>query len=635
MNFDSLVKDILENPELILQQDFSEDDLIEIQKRINPYSSFSAEGIDTPNFKKLLVCSYTNLREEYIKKFLMTSIIGFIYQMFNEYEIEQENREIPPNHIGEVEEIRSIIQTLLKNKCTIEPATADTVTTDTTDTADTTDTDPEVVNTEVVTTDTVTTDTVTTDPKVVNTEVVTTDTVNTDPEANLLSDNMASDTLGEIISEAATTDATAATTASLLNLCLQKLDALKEKLDAKITIPEPNAKTIVYNFLASLFKFDPNVHVRSASIDESKIEEEVKNILGNEVVFDAKDPSRLPLKTLLARNIKKDEAHLDTYRQIVESQHIYNAFCTILSDDGLISAMEQVIQNQLAFKAYLLPLPENSDVLSATENIPPGDTFHRWNYYTEVNFEEIRRVTAALYFEKPDLDLLFGAWNTIEGEPEIVDEEFVKYCQKNQSDFPSDIKSLEFGQWSFLGDFKQNREKIHFYNKNTEILKRILDRHEDDKKIGTELMRNRIRQKKAKNIAEAGPDAEGLAQYRSVHSISLPGGEKVISNEEMLRLEKAKGNIKAAKELEVLESLEHRISEIQQFEKTRPLTYTENLELEKLKERLEFAHQMAAVPDGAIQVDVFTNDTNTGDFKKSSFYTKSEELAQSHMIKKD
>jgi hypothetical protein len=44
---------------------------------------------------------------------------------------------------------------------------------------------------------------------------------------------------------------------------------------------------------------------------------------------------------------------------------------------------------------------------------------------------------------------------------------------------------------------------------------------------------------------------------------------------------------------------------------------------------------MAEVPDGAIQVDVFTNDTKTGDFKKSSFYTKSEELAQSHMVKKD
>ena len=422
---------------------------------------------------------------------------------------------------------------------------------------------------------------------------------------------------------------------SLLNICIDKLNIIEKKLNEPVFLPESSAKKIINDFLSSLFKFNPNIHVKSASIDESKIEEEVKNILGNEVVFDAKDPSRLPLKTLLARNIKRDTNHQQTYNKIVESQNIYNAFCTILDDDSLITAMEDVIKEQLAFKAYLLPLPENSSVLPATENIPPSDTFHRWNYYTEVNFEEIRRVTAALYFEKPDLDLLFAPWNIIEGEPEIVDEEFNKYCQKHQNDFPAEIKSLNFGEWSFIGDFKQNREKIEFRNKNTEILKRILDRYEDDKKIGTELMRNRIRQKKAKNIAEEGPDAEGLSQYRSVHGISLPGGEKVISNEEMLRLEKTKGNIKAAKELEVLESLENRILEIQHFEKNRPLTYAETQELEKLKGRLEFAHQMAEVPEGAIQVDVFTTNTSTGDFKKSSFYTKSEELAQSHMINKD
>jgi hypothetical protein len=584
MNFDLLVKDILENPELILQTDLSEDDLLEIQKRINPYSSFSTENIDNPNFKKILICSYTNLREEYIKKFLITSIIGFIYQIFDEYEINQVDRQVFNNTFSEINEIKKIIQSLLKTK--EEDLLSDNLST--------------IVDSIVV--DSVVVDSVVVDP----TDVDPTDVDPTDVDS-----------------------------VALLNLCINKLNTLEKKINEPVFLPELNSKKIIYDFLSSLFKFNPNIHVKSGSIDESKIEEEVKNICGNEVVFDAKDPSRLPLKTLLAKNIKRDENHQYTYNKIVESQNIYNSFCTILNDDSLITAMEQVIKEQLAFKAYLLPLPENSDVLAATENIPPNDTFHRWNYYTEVNFEEIRRITAALYFEKPDLDLLFAPWNTIEGEPEIVDEEFNKYCQKHQNDFPAEIKSLSFGEWSFIGDFKQNREKIEFRNRNTEILKRILDRYEDDKKLGTELMRNRIRQKKAKNIAEEGPDADGLLQYRNVHGISLPGGEKVIGNEEMLRLEKTRGNIKAAKELEVLEALENRILEIQHFEKNRSLTNAENQELEKLKERLVLAHQMAEVPDGAIQVDVFTNDTKTGDFKKSSFYTKSEELAQSHMVKKD
>ena len=223
-----------------------------------------------------------------------------------------------------------------------------------------------------------------------------------------------------------------------------------------------------------------------------------------------------------------------------------------------------------------------------------------------------------------------AAWDTIEGPPQKVDEEFNAYCQKHQTEFPADIQNTDFGGWTFIGDFKQNREKINFCNRNTEVLKRILDRHENDKQLGADLMKNRIRQRKAKNIAEDGPDAPGLAQYKSVHGISLPGAEKVISHEEMLRLEKARGSIKAAKELEFLENLESQIQGYKNIEKNRELSKEEQVELSTLYERLKMAHEMADVPDDAIQVDVFTNDTKTGKFTKSSFYTKSEELINSH-----
>ena len=154
--------------------------------------------------------------------------------------------------------------------------------------------------------------------------------------------------------------------------------------------------------------------------------------------------------------------------------------------------------------------------------------------------------------------------------------------------------------------------------------------NEDDKKLGTELMRNRIRQKKAKNIAEDGPDSNGLAQYRNIIGASIPGAEKVISNEEMLRLEKAKGNIKAAKELEYLEYLEEQEKKYETMEQSRPLTNEEKTEYDNIKQKLIAAHEMAEVPSDGIQVDVFVTNAETGDFKKSSFYTKSEELISSH-----
>ena len=83
VDFDLLVNDIIENPELILQKNLSEEQLLKIQKRINPYSSIT--GPNGPNSsrtidskKRTIVCSYTNLREDYLKRLTMTSLVGCI-----------------------------------------------------------------------------------------------------------------------------------------------------------------------------------------------------------------------------------------------------------------------------------------------------------------------------------------------------------------------------------------------------------------------------------------------------------------------------------------------------------------------------------------------------------------------------
>ena len=528
MDFDSLIKDIIDNPELLFEKNLTDEQLIELQNKISPYKSFSSKELEDPNYKKILVCSYTNLREEYLKKLLMTSLIGFIFQIKNEYEVDQSIKLFSPKNDKKLE----------------------------------------IVN-------------------------------------KLLESSIDEDTINE-------------------------LTELKNELTKEVEIPEASCKSIINHFLCDLFKFDPNKHVKSASIDESKIEEEVVSICGNSIYIDKKDPSRIPYKSLILKNINKLPEHTEAHSVIMENQENYNAVCRVLSDDKLLESALLAISNREAFSTYLMPLKENSEVMPAIEIIPPRDTFHRWSYYMQVNYEELRKVTSSLYLDKPDIEFAIGAWTTFEGEAKEVDTEFNKYYQMHQSEFVSDIKSIQFGNWTLLGDFKKNREKINFYNKNTEALKRILDRYEDDKKLGTELMKNRIRQKKARNIAEDGPDSEGLSQYKHISGSSIPGAEKVISNEEMLRLEKAKGNIKAAKELEYLEFLEEQEKKYQAIEKLRPLTNGEELEYDNIKQKLIVAHEMAEVPSDGIQVDVFVSNSETGDFQKSSFYTKSEELISSH-----
>ena len=278
------------------------------------------------------------------------------------------------------------------------------------------------------------------------------------------------------------------------------------------------------------------------------------------------------------------------------------------------------------FRRYMLPVRKTQ---LAVKNVPPQDTFHRWSYYTEVNYEELKNITNTIYPERSDLDWTLALWEMFEGTEKETQDAFNNHCQRYQNDVTSSIKAIEFGAWTFLADYKENRKNIQFYNKNTEVLKRIIDRHAEDKKIGTELMKNRVRQAKARNIKHDGPDDIGLSSYKrsladSGQDLSQQGVEKVISMEEMRRLEKAKGCIKAARELELLDQYTEKIKELEDKKQYRALSNDEERQLKFYLDNIESVREMVEVPDDTIQVDVFTNDTSTGSFSKTHFYTKAE-----------
>jgi hypothetical protein len=397
----------------------------------------------------------------------------------------------------------------------------------------------------------------------------------------------------------------------------------------QLEFPAENAKEVIHNFLKTWFDFDPSVHVRSGH-DAATMEKFVSEIKVNEqtVKVDTADPSHFTLNELRA-SIEPAPEHKEVLSVLMENHHNYNEVLAVMRDDDLRTATQTALAEVETFKHYLFPIRKDKPARAALDHIPPQDTFHRcFNNYYEVNYEELRTITEAIYPEKPYLDWTIALWNVFEGTQAEVDSAFEKHCQKYQDEFPSSIKCLEFGCWSLLADFKANREKIQFHNKNTEVLKRIMERHAEDKKIGAELMRNRVKQTKAKNIAEVGPDAPGLAAYkRNVaergQDLGGKGAEKVISPEEMRRLEKAQGNIKAAKELEVLEQLEATIQRLEDVEKQRSLTPAETEELKTARIHIVRAKEMINVPDDAIQVDIFTSNPSTGEFEKTKIYTKS------------
>jgi hypothetical protein len=642
-DFDSLVADIQNDPEKVFKTDLTPELILELQKRINPYSFVPGardEAQNGPELVRSVATSYTNLREDYIRRFTMTSLVGFIFQILEEWTVPPEVRRWVPN-------------SRKKKGSAADPASAPF--------------DPAILVGKL-------------EAALMLAKEAQKAKEENEAALQKTKEEMAVDDKSTAAAQAkAVSDATAAKAAGLLYAatnvaCRTGLDAEK-RIDAtveeaakypdvkklfdrsnvraddgsKIEMPADLAKGIITHFCNHWLKYDPNVHVKAArdgKADASRIE--IQTELGL-VASDKDDPARLPLDVVLAEAPKPTEEDADFVEIFKASRGNYTAALRALLDRELAAALIHATmtdENADRFRRYLYPVPKGKTpgatdecreaARKALEVVPPQDTYHRWGYYTEVNYEELRVATECLYNEKPDLDWAIGLWEMWDGTSTEVQAKFDAYCERYQDEVPSSIKKLDFGSWSLLGDFKKGRENLKFYNKHTEVLKRIIDRHTEDKKLGADLMRKRVKDLKSKNIADAGPDAPGLSQYKKT-ATTLPalGAEKVISAVEMKRLEKARGNAKAARELEVLDQNEAKIIEYGKIAASRPLSQVEQAELRLAKEALERAIESFNVPDGALQVDTFTHDTKTGEFTKSHFYTKAEKPEHMEQIRQE
>jgi len=98
-------------------------------------------------------------------------------------------------------------------------------------------------------------------------------------------------------------------------------------------------------------------------------------------------------------------------------------------------------------------------------------------------------------------------------------------------------------------------------------------------------------------------------------------GKKGLSQKEMKILERSKGDLKIAQELELYDQITEKIKNL---EEKSELSDIEKVELVEAKQYLVKIKEMMTVPDDSVQVDVFVNDTRKGEISKSKFYTKSE-----------
>jgi hypothetical protein len=653
-DIDSLIKDLRSDPEKALTLDLTDEQLLTLQARINPYARLAGPAPDKEKTRLVAAC-FTNLREDYMRRFVTTAMVGFVMRMAREWETPVETRRWTPPKIAKKTadkkpfSIEELEQRLAMFQATVVAAKAAKAAVDEA-VADAKKYDSERM--------TFTEEEVKAARKELDDGIVETkDAISRNirefngllkkaEEADgRLHGIMYTATL-EIRNAGISADHRLGATekaAMKFKNAWQVIEAIPDRHQGLLPggqqeVPKKLAAVIVREFLENYFEFDPDAHVRQA-YEDVKIEPRLKRKdvagLPESVIYDPFDPYRIPIKTLLAAAPPQSTVPSDVkpLSLIVESpsmldrQRVYNTVCHLLRDPAAAKIAKYVLADDSAdpdrverWTQMMFPVIAKD----AAPAIPPQDTFHRFEYYTTVNMEAIREITSSIYPEKVDLDFAISLMDVKEGTAEELEVWKTNYRDQYQDRVVSDIKFIQTGGWTLAADFKANRERVNVYNKQTTILEDILTRHEQDRKLGGELMRKRVKRTKAKNIEECGPDAQGLSNYKHEFPTDAPAG---LSGADRRRLEKAKGNLKAARELEYIEGHEEIVRKLKDIAHLRSLDDTETATLKKSLEEINKAKEMLDVPDGAIQIDVWGPDAETGEFGKTKFYSESESMS--------
>lgn len=149
---------------------------------------------------------------------------------------------------------------------------------------------------------------------------------------------------------------------------------------------------------------------------------------------------------------------------------------------------------------------------------PPAETFYFLDNYINSMYEELRVAVHDIWGLTPDLESavnVFGEFDTLEEATAFVDS--------HKSDLTSELITVTNGIWNLDGPFKNNQDKIDFYNKNTDIIRNIMEQNTKDQELGADIMRKRVVLEKTKNIQEYGEDDEEFTKFRADHPSDSAG----------------------------------------------------------------------------------------------------------------
>lgn len=378
----------------------------------------------------------------------------------------------------------------------------------------------------------------------------------------------------------------------------ETLAALKSQHTEHKKLITATSRDIARAFLNRNFEFNPDRHLRGAHVektgieaeDAAKLRERCQHASGadatrvNKVLESKPEAVRDYLSAHLLSNYQSTLAAADAVRSIIG---VLNAEMSAEDAQGIllkkyadIVDASTTMAKSLADMKKLAEPVALSEVEQAVNVNPPAEAFHQFDRYLTNHYEQLRDCTSALYSEKPDLEyavILYDVHKTA--------EEAANYRVQHREEFRTEVFAVENGVVNLIGPFKENRERVEYYNKNTEVLRLMHSQLESDHKLGKDFMDKTVKREKKKNIEEAGPDSPALAAYsKNINMVQELGGKKMLTREEQEAMAKAKADAAAIK---------------QDYE----------------------------VPDNAIQIDVFypkTDDDGNTTLARTEMFTEAE-----------
>lgn len=268
---------------------------------------------------------------------------------------------------------------------------------------------------------------------------------------------------------------------------LQKPELMREQLDENKA--NMQKRVIIKEFLEDMFQYNPDFHVRSAYRPNPK------------------DPDRSlissPAGQLAIYQLKQSDPEFAENMFIYEREQKKNK--DAIPSDEVISKLRD----------YCI------------EMIPPSDIYHRYQYYYDSNYEELKEIVNDLYCEKAELEAALNpyAWFDTEDDAD-------KFIDKHKSEVISSIYKAHSGKWNIFAPYKKVRESMRYFNKNTMVLEEIAKQIERDSKLGADLMKKRIKVKKKKNIEQEGPDDPAFLKWKEHNTTLKDMGAQMVDSKD-------------------------------------------------------------------------------------------------------